>query len=199
MAFCSSPAAALYNIRKHQCSLNRAKVKCTHGLVPFAEAVAVCALFRVTLEKFSNRRRLQLCLDQIWRKMGRKKKSPPLVNIFHISHFVFLAGLETTCYWPGWISLRGLSKWNLNTGTIVCVRVCIFIFFMERNELMAFPNCRFENFWPFGICCLFLPRWEKESRDNICCVTAAVVSNRNTPWNHHLSLCNLTVRRRKIE
>lgn len=70
---------------------------------------------------------------------------------------------------------------------------------MERNELMAFPNCRFENFWPFGICCLFLPRWEKESRDNICCVTAAVVSNRNTPWNHHLSLCNLTVRRRKVE
>lgn len=131
--------------------------------------------------------------------MGRKKKLPPLVNIFQISHFVFLAGLETTCYWPGWISLRGLSKWNLNTGTIVCVRVCIFFFFMERNELMAFPNCRFENFWPLGICCLFLPRWEKESRDKICCVTAAVVSNINTPWNHHLSLCNLTVRRRKVE
>lgn len=146
MAFCSSPAAALYNIRKHSCSLNRAKVKCTHGPVPFAEAVAVCALFRVTLEKFSNRRRLQLCLDQIWRKMGRKKKSPPLVNIFHISHFVFLAGLETTCYWPGWISLRGLSKWNLNTGTIVCVRVCIFFFLWKETSWWLFQIAGLKTF-----------------------------------------------------
>lgn len=125
-------------------------------------------------------------------------KSPPLVNIFQISHFVFLAGLETTCYWPGWISLRGLSKWNLNTGAIVCVRVCIF-FLWKETSWWLFQIAGSKTFGLLEFCCLFLPRWEKESRDKICCVTAAVVSNRNTPWNHHLSLCNLTVRRRKVE
>lgn len=51
---------------------------------------------------------------------------------------------------------------------------------MERNKLMAFPNCRFGDFRPFGTLRLSAAVREGEQKDGARCITLTEI----LPENH---------------